>query len=159
MNLTTIILENFSAVLATLSSLIGVFLGSYFTGKTQKNSFKNQLELERNKREINKLGELTMLYNKLLMLDGEKEVIDYNQGRNLNFMTPVYQKEIRPILYEKFHLLHSDVAEIVKEIDEVIVKWSVIEEESYDGESEYIAALYLKMITKVNSYVDLLRVK
>lgn len=159
LNLSAILLENFSAIIATSGTLIGAFLGYIFTRKTQNDSFDKQLAWEQEKREIDKLEELTMIYNRILKVDGEKEVIDYNRGNKIELQTEIYIGEIRPILFEKFHLLHSDVASIVKEIDEVLVKWSVLEEEGYDGESEYIAGRYLDMINKINSYVDLLRVK
>lgn len=159
LNFATLMSENFSALLATFSSLAGVLLGSIFTWRTQKNYFDKQIEWDQKKREIDKLEELTMVYNRLLKVDGEKEVIDYNQGRELEFKTVIYVKEIRPILFEKFHLLHSEIADIAKEIDDVLVKWTVIEEEGYEGESEDIARLYLEMIDKINTCIDMQRVK
>lgn len=156
MNLTTFIHENFSALIATFSSLTGVFLGSFFTWISQKKSFDRQIEWEQKKKEFERQEELTNAYNSILKTHGEKEVIDYNQGRKHELQVRVYTEEIRPLLYEKFHLLHPEIASSVKSIDEKLLKWSVLEE-AEEGEEEYVAGLYLSIIHNINKNIDLLR--
>lgn len=115
------------------------------------------MEWEQKKSEDVKLEELTKIYNSILKVDGEKEVVDYNQGRKHELRVEIYMEEVRPLLFERFHLLHSDIAKLVKEIDEILLKWSVIEDEGYEGEIEYVSGLYLNIIDKINKYLDSLR--
>lgn len=153
-----IINENFSAILATISSLTGVLLGFISTWYTQKKSFDRQMKWEQEKNERDKLEKLVSIYNKVLEIDGIKEVVDYNQGRFAEIQTDVYMNEVRKILFEKFHLLHPDIAKSVQVIDYEIKKWSVLED-AEDEEINYVTKEYLDMIKKIKDYVESLRIK
>lgn len=157
MNFTTILSENFSALLATVSSLTGVLIGSLFTWVSQKKSFQRQIAWEEKKHNDEKLYEVFNIYNKVLERDGALEVVDYNRGHFPELKAKIYSEEIRPILYEKFHLLHSDIIESIRKLDELLLKWTIVEE-AEDDEIERAASIYWSIIDSINRHIENVRV-
>ncbi|MCW1239238.1 hypothetical protein [Bacillus pretiosus] len=110
-----------------LAPIIGTVIGAGITYFVQKKSFKNQIELERNKVEWNEKQKNKYLkfeaYNKFLDSDGINEIIVFNRADSINiysFKAQNYLKYIRPILYGNFHLLNQKVANFADEIEDCL---------------------------------------
>jgi hypothetical protein len=56
-------------------------------------------------------------YNKVLEMEGKTSLVSCLAGSYVEFDINAYKEKIRPILYQDFHVLHQDVAEIVGSID------------------------------------------
>ncbi|MGD6835484.1 hypothetical protein ACQCVL_02670 [Bacillus thuringiensis] len=104
-------------VLTVISTLAAVWLTQRGNRKTQKNLLEQQIIRDEIKERRNELKETLEVYNKILKVDGENAVVIDEDGKLKEFDFNIYQKEVRPILYEKYHLLHDEVAKIVTCID------------------------------------------
>ncbi|PFF63976.1 hypothetical protein [Bacillus cereus] len=107
-------------IITGVCTLIGALGGVYWTQKGNKDSLKQQIIRDEMKEKRNELKEALEIYNRILKVSRERSVIIDNGGLPEEFNFNVYQKEVRPILYEKYHLLHDEVAKIVTDIDSII---------------------------------------
>lgn len=142
-----------SAIITALATF-GV---SWFTlSKTHKNQ---QMAEKRRKTESEK-HELIMQMNKVLECEGRREILEVlNGGHGVLIHVQPYKEHMRPILFEKFHLLSSDMQNNIHEIDCLIDKEHVMNEETDDLEVklrenyEKVIA-YAKIKTKNNTSTD-----
>ncbi|AAP09543.1 hypothetical protein [Bacillus cereus] len=104
-------------VFTVLSTLAAVWLTQKGNRTTQKNLLEQQIIRDEIKEKRNELKETLEVYNKILKVDGESTVVIDEDGKLREFDFNIYQEEVRPILYEKYHLLHDEVAKIVACID------------------------------------------
>ncbi|MED1299824.1 hypothetical protein P4U65_04545 [Bacillus pacificus] len=103
--------------LTVVSTLAAVWLTQKGNRKTQTNLLEQQIIRDEIKERRNEQKETLEVYNKILKVDGENTVVIDEDGKLREFDFNIYQKEVRPILYEKYHLLHDEVAKIVACID------------------------------------------
>lgn len=115
-------------VLTVISTLAAVWLTQKGNRTTQKNLLEQQIIRDEIKEKRNELKETLEVYNKILKVDGENTVIINEDGKLEEFDFDIYQKEVRPILYEKYHLLHDEVAERVALMDQVIKSCNFFQE-------------------------------
>ncbi|PED28165.1 hypothetical protein CON34_02490 [Bacillus thuringiensis] len=110
----------FASIVTGTITLIAVLLTQKGNKKVQKDLLEIQMERDEMKERRKELIETLEVYNRILKVNGESNVIIDNGGAPEEFNFNVYQKEVRPILYEKYHLLHDEVAKIVTDMDSVI---------------------------------------
>lgn len=115
-------------VLTVISTLAAVWLTQKGNRTTQKNLLEQQIIRDEIKEKRNELKETLEVYNKILKVDGENTVVINEDGKLEEFDFDIYQKEVRPILYEKYHLLHDEVAERVALMDQVIKSCNFFQE-------------------------------
>lgn len=128
-----------SAIITALATF-GV---SWFTlSKTHK----NQQMAEKRRKTENEKHELIMQMNKVLECEGRREILEVlNGGHGVLIHTQPYKEHMRPILFEKFHLLSSDMQNNIHRIDYLIDKEHVMNEEIDDLEVE-LREKYKKVI-------------
>ncbi|MGE8013238.1 hypothetical protein [Bacillus mycoides] len=110
----------FASIFTGIITLMAVLLTQRGNKKVQKDLLELQIRRDEMKEKRNELKETLEIYNRILKVNGESNVIIDNGGAPEEFNFNVYQKEVRPILYEKYHLLHDEVAKIVTDMDSVI---------------------------------------
>lgn len=112
---------NWSEIYPGIFTLLGVFVGGVTTFLTQKITLDKQLKSEKEKEKEERNIERLKVYSEILKLDGENEMQAYEQrfgGTALNIKT--YQEKFRPVFFSKFYLIDIEVAESVREMDNVI---------------------------------------
>ena len=145
-------LEIIDSLIPVISALGGAVVGGYFTRKNQKELYNRQIYLESEKEKRELLNETLSVYNKILKVDGEEILISHIGGSQYEFEIEIYNDRVRPILYEKYHILHSDVAKLIRTIDDVIQK-CVHNEEVEDMDNAILMRDYSKIISNVLHYI------
>ncbi|TXR98731.1 hypothetical protein DN390_16430 [Bacillus sp. SH7-1] len=110
----------FASIVTGIITLIAVLLTQRGNKKVQKDLLELQITRDERKEQRNELKETLEVYNQVLKINGENAVIDYDNNGFSKLDLKVYQQKIRPILYEKYHLLHDEVAKIVTDMDSII---------------------------------------
>ncbi|PHB34493.1 hypothetical protein COE86_17640 [Bacillus toyonensis] len=118
----------FSSITTAVATLGAVYLTQLWSRKTQKDLFEQQVIRDEKKEKRNELKETLEVYNKILKIHGENSVVIDVADKLEEFDFNVYQKEVRPILYEKYHLLQEEVAERVALMDQVIKNCNFFQE-------------------------------
>lgn len=118
----------FSSITTAVATLGAVYLTQLWSRKTQKDLFEQQVIRDETKEKRNELKETLEVYNKILKIHGENSVVIDVADKLEEFDFNVYQKEVRPILYEKYHLLQEEVAERVALMDQVIKNCNFFQE-------------------------------
>ncbi|EOO57088.1 phage protein [Bacillus cereus VD196] len=118
----------FASIATGIVTLTAVWLTQKGNKKVQKDLLELQIKRDEMKEKRNELKETLEIYNRILKVDGESIVIIDNGGALEEFDFNVYQKEVRPIFYEKYHLLHEEVAERVALMDQVIKNCNLFQE-------------------------------
>ncbi|MEK4889723.1 hypothetical protein MHH74_06085 [Bacillus sp. FSL M7-0996] len=104
-------------IITGVCTLMGALGGVYWTQKGNKNMLEQQIIRDEIKEKRNELKDTLEVYNKILKIDGENTVVIESDDKIEEFDLNVYQNEVRPILFEKYHLLHDEVAQIVAYMD------------------------------------------
>lgn len=107
----------FASIVTGTITLIAVLLTQRGNKKVQKDLLELQMKRDEMKERRNEIKETLEVYNKILKVDGENTLVIEEEGKIEEFDLNVYQNEVRPILFEKYHLLHDEVAKIVAYID------------------------------------------
>jgi hypothetical protein len=142
------ILDFISKNLAVFTGLIGLFLGSW----TQRDLLKKQIIRDEKKEIRSDLKETLSIYNKVLKADGEHLIVVHVGGSQYDFELELYKNEIRPILYERYHLLHDNVAQAVASIDHGIQKCEHYEEIERE-DHEFFNRAYHNMIRDIRKHI------
>ncbi|WP_064467896.1 hypothetical protein [Lederbergia galactosidilytica] len=150
-------LELIKYILPVVSAIGGIWVGGTLNLKTQKTIFKMQHTIEIDKIKKENLFSVHEIYNRVLERNGSKMMGVPIGGFRLEFNIEFYTREIRPILYEKYHLLHRDVADGVLEIDKFIEKCK-LEEEIDSKSQEYLVSSYYKLIDNILIHQHSLRI-
>ncbi|MGE7881685.1 hypothetical protein [Bacillus sp. NPDC094077] len=109
-------------IITGVCTLIGALGGVYWTQKGNKNILEQQVTRDMIKEKRNELKETLSTYSQILKIDGETQLYIKVESTIIDFDLDFYKSKIRPILFEKYHILHDDVALSVKRIDDVIKK-------------------------------------
>ncbi|HDX9656965.1 TPA: hypothetical protein ROY05_001557 [Bacillus toyonensis] len=107
-------------IITGVCTLIGALGGVYWTQKGNKNILEQQTKRDEIKEQRNELKETLSTYSQILKIDGETQLHIKVESGIIDFDLDFYKSKIRPILFEKYHILHDDVALSVKRIDDVI---------------------------------------
>lgn len=146
------VLKIVDSLIPVVAALGGAFVGGYFTRKNQKELYDRQIDIEKKKEEKEAIKETLLVYNKILKVDGEQMVIIHIGGPNYEFEIDIYREKVRPILYERYHILHSNVAKLVRSIDMLIQK-SARNEEVEDEDNALLMRNYSKMINHIIEHI------
>ncbi|MGE8004393.1 hypothetical protein [Lysinibacillus sp. NPDC093216] len=146
----------FTAIMVPLGTIIGAFLGANISSRTQKNIISKQIKWDKIKARNLQVNETMEIYSKVLEMDGSLHVIEFNSGHQTEIRLGEYTKKIRPLLFEKFHQLHQDVADQVSDMDELIELCN-FEEELSDENSERLAHMYIKLINIIKRHLSMYR--
>lgn len=155
-------MENWASViiksLPVIGTLGGAFIGSYYTSRSQHKLLKEQIKVERAKELENKEIETLKVYNEILKIDGQTLMVTRLGGPYNEFDVNDYQKEIRPVVYNSFHLLHHDVVNTIRNMD------SQISEANYNEEitsldSDWLATEYFRLIEQIERHIENYRKK
>lgn len=93
------------------------------------------------------------VYNKVLKVDGEHLMIIHVGGGYTEMKIDVFQEEIRPLLYDKLHLINSNVSKLLKVIDYKIAECKFNEEvETHD--EVFLAKSYSDLIKSIREHID-----
>ncbi|PGS28388.1 hypothetical protein COC59_05175 [Bacillus cereus] len=107
-------------IITGVCTLAGALGGVLWTQRGNRKLLELQIKRDEMKEKRNELKETLEVYNQVLKINGENAVIDYDNNGFSKLDLNVYQQKIRPILYEKYHLLHDEVAKMVTDMDSII---------------------------------------
>ena len=127
---------------------------------TLSKTHKNQKAAEDRQKQEREKQELIMQMNKVMECEGRREILEVlNGGHGVLLQVQPYKEHMRPLLFEKFHLLSSDIQNNIHKIDYLIAKENVMNEKTDDLEIElrenYEKVIaYAKTVTKNDSSTD-----
>lgn len=147
------ILAFLNALLPVLSGLGGAYIGGYFTRKSQHDLLTIEIAREESKEKRKEAIETLLIYNQIIKIDGEDLLVTFVGGSQVEFEINIYQDKIRPMIYEKFHLIHKDVADVIKQIDDTIQFCNFHEEITYE-EHRGLADDYNKLIRIIQNHIE-----
>ncbi|HDR8159554.1 TPA: hypothetical protein QC072_002383 [Bacillus cereus] len=110
----------FASITTAVATLGAVYLTQIWNRKTQKDLLEQQMIRDERKEKRNEQKEILEIYNRVLKADGEYILHIDLGGPLLKFNTKAYTVNIRPVIYEKYHLLDPEIRSIVTEMDECI---------------------------------------
>jgi len=140
-------------LIPVLSGLGGAFIGGYFTRKSQHDLLSKEIAREQNKEKRKEEIETLLVYNQIIKIDGEKLLVSHIGGSYNEFDINTYQDLIRPVIYEKFHLIHSDVAKVVKELDDAI-QWGTYHEDASMEDHNGLCEDYFYLIKLIHNHIE-----
>jgi len=149
-------MEIIEMLIAPIATIAGLLVGSLSTYFSQSRMKEKELIRENEKEKQKILLDCLDVYNQILKLDGENILVSHLGGMFDSFKIETYKEKIRPILYSKFHLLNKDVADSVREMDNLIAEASYYEE-FIDGQEQYLVSLYHKMIKAIEKHLESFR--
>ncbi|MEC0089911.1 hypothetical protein [Paenibacillus macquariensis] len=141
----------------TLLGMFGAFLTNIHKKRADEKDALRKRTWEKEDRDISELKDMKNIkyevYNNILMKDGEVIIVT-NAGNRLSFDFISYSKEIRPLLFKKYHLLDLDVKDKVKKMDKKIAAMAFNEEATGYDEDD-ISSDYYRLIEMIeNKYED-----
>ncbi len=145
------IMQAIGPALTVVSTLAAVWL----TQRGNRKTLKQQIIRDEKKEKREELKETLEVYNKILKINGENAVVTDVADKLEEFDINIYKKEVRPILYEKYHLLHDEVAMIVMLIDEDIKRctfWGEFERIDHVGLCERYNDLIRKVRWNIHNF-------
>ncbi|MCT6816701.1 MAG: hypothetical protein M3043_09890 [Lysinibacillus fusiformis] len=144
--------KNFTNIIVPLGTICGAILGGVISSKTQKSVFLMQKEKDEQNTKYIQSKETLEIYNKVLEMHGTAYIIEHNSGFLTEFLIDEYLDKVRPLLYERFHQLHQNVADKVIELDEIIEMCNFNDDVS-DQDSEMLANFYTVMIENIKLHL------
>ncbi|WAA10833.1 hypothetical protein [Fervidibacillus albus] len=148
-----ILLELINAILPAISAIVGALIGGYFTRKAQHDLLDIEIAKEENKEKRRRETEVLTLYNKILKIDGEEMLVVHLAGPGNEFEIDIFVKKIRPLIYEKFHIVHKDIADLVRQIDEIIAACNYYEDFTLE-DHQNLVRIYFKIISHVQRHIE-----
>ncbi|WP_255299081.1 hypothetical protein [Bacillus wiedmannii] len=113
-------LKEFIQAIGPVLTVFGTLAAVWLTQRGSRKTLEQQIIRDELKEKRNELKETLEVYNQVIMISGENAVIDYDNNGFSKLDLEVYRQKIRPILYEKYHLLHGEIAKIVTDMDSII---------------------------------------
>ncbi|KRF52724.1 hypothetical protein ASG98_19655 [Bacillus sp. Soil531] len=146
-------------LIKALPSLLGVIVGGLITFFIQQITIRKQQSWEKKKLELDNFYKNEEIkfktFNKILELNGEHQVLEYDihQGPELNYNK--YIKYIRPLLFEIFHLLNDEIVREVNSIEDIFERQTAVEEAEL-GDAEDLRHSYSKILKLIKEqFTDL----
>ncbi|MFD1018288.1 hypothetical protein [Thalassobacillus hwangdonensis] len=143
------LLTDFIPVIAALG---GAMVGGYFSRKSQNDAIQLQIERDKEIAKKQEMNELMSIYNDILRINGEKIMVAHVGGGHTELDIKLYEQAIRPLVYEKFHLIHENVAKIVEKIDRKLAECNFHEEITPENH-QFLATAYWDLINKINEHL------
>ncbi|MEK4201158.1 hypothetical protein [Cytobacillus sp. FSL K6-0265] len=147
------ILSILNIILPVVTGLGGAFIGGYFTRKGQMDLLDKEILREEMKEKRRDAIDRMRAYNHVMNIDGEKLLVEYIGGSQVEFDIKTYQNEIRPIIYENFHLINRDIAELILKIDNRYQECAFNEEISWE-DHKLLADDYFKIIRLIKVHTE-----
>lgn len=136
--------------------LFGVVIGSVATYLTQRKILDKQVardkELEKKQENIERLK----IYGEILERAGGTEIGGYDAGR-YNFDLGIYRREFRPLFFQKYYLLDQEIAELIRQMDSVILE-SSLNGLLENNANDYLLRSYSRIIERMENYLKEYRV-
>lgn len=145
--------RHITPIFTVLGTIGGAFIGGYFTSKSQKSILSEKIQWDKEKEKRNQAKETLAVYNKVLEIDGITQIIEHNGGHRMEFLEEDYNIHIRPVLFEKYHQLHENVAGGVDRIDRSLSFYNFHEEITKE-EEERLAKEYFDLIQCIKSHLE-----
>lgn len=141
-----------NSLIPVLSAVGGALLAGYFSTKNNRELI--MIEEEREKRSVEREDTIKRfeVYNNALRVDGENHIITPIGGPHIEFNTDLYVKTVRRILYDKYHLLHSEVAKEVANIDIIIQRCNYYEEIT-ESDHALLCRHYYKLLENIKKQI------
>lgn len=139
-------------LITPVATIIGLLIGSFSTYITQSKIKEKELKREQEKDKQIAITGCLEVYNEILKLDGEINLISNYGEENYIFQIGTYNEKLRPILYSKFHLLHKNVAEKVRSLDKIKK-----DEHRIENKEDKALILYRELILSIEKNIDSLR--
>ncbi|MGP4060025.1 hypothetical protein [Halobacillus sp. H74] len=136
-----------------LGGISGGWITSYVNGKAQKDKLSIEFSREREKEKQLKEEEKMEIYNSVLKVDGEHIMVTHIGGHFTELDTKIYKREIRPILYQKLHLINKDVANTLWAIDNKLAECEFNEDIEPEDDS-YLSNEYWTLIENIREHID-----
>lgn len=146
------LLKLVNSLLPVFTALGGALLAGYFSTKNNRELIKIEQEREKRKVEREETIQRFEVYNIFLRVDGENNIITPIGGSHREFDINLYVKTVRRILYEKYHLLNSDVAEEIANIDLIIERCNYYEEITR-SDHELLCSHYYKLEKNIKKHI------
>ncbi|MCC2381167.1 hypothetical protein LKM00_27630 [Bacillus wiedmannii] len=149
-------IKEFMQAIGPLLTVVSTLTAVWLTQRGNRKTLKQQIIRDEKKEKRDELRETLGVYDKILKIHGENAVVIDVANKLEEFDYKVYQKEVRPILYEKYHLLHDEVAMIVNLIDEDIKRctfFGEFEDRDHVGLCNY----YNDLIRKIRWNIHIFR--
>lgn len=129
--------------------LAGVIIGGLITFFIQQSTIKRQHEWEREKIKMDNLNKdesnKFQIYNQILLRNTKYAILEVDMNYGPELHQSLYNNNIKPLLYDIFHLLSDEMANEIHSIEELIHRQFVTEEE-HEGDKERLSGSYLKII-------------
>lgn len=146
------------AVIATvIGTLGGAFITGYFTRKSTLDSLDREYQVSQARIAEGNTTKLLKLYVSIIKFDFEKRIIDYKpHNGNMLFNHTLYSELIRPLIYDGYHLVDSDVIQYFNKIEKKGAEINFLG--SYDDIDQMeISHFYMEMIVEIKKKIDLHR--
>lgn len=150
------IIEIVRDIIPVLGALGGAYLGVYFTRKTQLDLFNREQMIEQIKEKRDRTEKTMRVYSEIARSNGEEVIVSRVGGDITDFNFEIYINKIRPIIFDGFIYIHSDVAEIVDDIDSRLAECGFNEEALVDDHL-YLCSKYFDLTALINSKLDAYR--
>ncbi|WP_017470611.1 hypothetical protein [Amphibacillus jilinensis] len=147
-----LILEFLKDILPVVGVLFATFIGGYISRKSQVDLFEKEWEKEKQAKIDKDVNEILKIYTEIIRLDGELALIEHH-GNLREFNLNTYLEEMRPKLFNNYHLIHSDVASLIRSIDRKVEECDYYEEID-ENNHEFLVDDYLKILTSIESHIE-----
>lgn len=145
-------------VLATvIGTLGGAFITGYFTRRSTLDAIDREWQVGKAKAAEEKTTILLKIYVSAVKFDFEKSIIDYNPyNGNMSFNYSLYTESIRPLIYDGYHLVDSDVIKYFNKIEKTSAEINFLG--GYDDIDQMeVSHFYTKMLEAIKQKIDLHR--
>lgn len=137
-----------------LPSVLGVMVGGLITFSIQfyMSNRQRKWDEEKMKRDNHNKMEAQKFaaFSKILHLDAKYNILDWDIHHGFQFQTRKYLEQIRPLLYEIYHLLDESIISEIESIEGIHGRQRAYEE-AEEGDNELLVKYYqeiLKIIKK-----------
>lgn len=148
---------DWSQIFTGLLPLLGVLVGGLVTYITQNSAINKKNMQEKEKEILAKKIELLEVYNIILKLDGENQMQEHVGGSLIEFNIIVFKDKMRPVLYSKYHLLHNDIADILRRMDSILTLGMFMNEYQIEHHDQ-LTDLYNNLLNNIEQHINRYRV-
>lgn len=131
--------------------LLGVVIGSIATYMTQNNMFKKQLLIDTEQEKSEENIERLKIYSEILRLEGKHIMYEYN-GRSADFNLKAYTNEFRSVFFSKFYLLHQELADTIRAMDNIIAEAN-FNEKLEPRQNDMLLNYFNQIINSIEKYL------
>lgn len=147
-----------TVTVSLLSGWGGAFIAGYFSRRANIEVMEKEHQISLEKMKETERINLLQLYVSIIKLDFEKNPITYYPNGAMSLDDNFFKDEIRPLVYDKYHLIHEKVIVYFNNIEKCNAE--INNTGNYDEmDMVDIANTYLNMVTEIKEIVDTQRAK